>query len=94
MVRVNLDAFEEDFNGALDGLIADVTAEVERDTKGMSELQIAEYWVASSRKHLAEVERLYAPDCIIQNARSVLARREAVLADLQKSSNLETERGS
>lgn len=85
MARVNLDAFEEDFNGALDGLIADVTAEVERDTKGMSEMQVAEYWVANARKHLAEVERLDAPDCIIENARSVLARREVALTDLQNS---------
>lgn len=77
--QVNLDAFEEDFDGALDSLVVDVIARVDHDTSGMSELQVKQYWVDKARRHLAEVERLSAPECIIERARSVLARREAAL---------------
>ena len=38
MARVNLDDFEEDFEGALGKFTADVIAEVERDTQGMTDL--------------------------------------------------------
>lgn len=85
MTRVNLDDFEENFEGALAALTDDVIARVERETAGMNEVERAQYWVHGARRHLAEVERLNAPDCIIESARSVLARREAKLADLQKS---------
>lgn len=83
MARVNLDDFEEDFEGALGKLTADVIAEVDRDTQGMTNLERKQYWVRNARDQLAELERLKAPECLVDHAKAVLARREGELADLQ-----------
>jgi hypothetical protein len=79
-----IDDFETDFDGALTDLTAKVIAQVESDTKGMSEIEVAQYWVDASKDNLATLERLDAPDCIMERARSVLMRRETALAALRE----------
>jgi len=81
-----LDAFEENFDDALTALANDTIARIERDTDGMTDAECATYFLASARAHLARVEELNAPDCIIERARSVVARREAVLEKSQRES--------
>lgn len=84
-MEIDLEDFQSDFYGALEVLTNSTIARVERETAGMSEMEIKQYWVDRARQHLAKVEQLNAPDCIIERARSVLARREAALAALPPS---------
>jgi len=85
MSDVDIDDFTEDFDGALDALAKATIARVERETAGMTDAQIADYWLDSAKRHLAEVRRLDAPECIIEMAEQRVARSEAKRDALRKS---------
>ena len=73
----DIEDFTEDFDGALEALTKDVIARVDRETAGMTDEQIADYWLGSAKRHLAELRRLDAPECIIEMAEQRVARCEA-----------------
>lgn len=77
MSGVNLDDFTEDFEGALDTLTQDTIARVDRDTAGMSDLQVNDYFLKRALAHLAEMRKLDAPECIVEMAERNVARLEA-----------------
>ena len=77
MADVNIDDFTEDFEGALDVLVKDTIARVDRETAGMTDEQVADYWLDNAKRHLAELRRLDAPECIIEMAEQRVARSEA-----------------
>lgn len=77
MAGISIDDFIEDFDGALDALVAETIARVDRDTAGMSEVQIADYWLDRAKMHLSRLRDLSAPECIIEMAEQRLAKCEA-----------------
>lgn len=93
MTKPNIDDFCEDFDGALTSLVDEVTAQVDADTAGMTDVQIAEYWLCNACEHLREMWRIHklnpVPEFLMTQAQDRVAKRAVALTKLIEAKNVE-----
>lgn len=75
---------DTDFYSDLAKFANEVAAQIEAETKGMSDIQRAEYFLRGSREHLAELHNLKASRVLIEQAELRIARLAKELAGLTK----------
>ncbi len=66
---------EVDFDGWVSAQVADITAKVERETKGMTPEQMKLYWLESSLKQLHRLCALNAPSFLIKQQLKLVRKR-------------------
>jgi hypothetical protein len=88
--KPTIDDMCEDFEGALSRMTDHVVAEIDRETAGMDEIQLADYWLANARKHISELKDIearggFVPEFIMERAEEVAARRRDRVQSVQQA---------
>ena len=75
---------EPDFYSEIAKLAEEEAAEIEKATKGMTEIERKEYFLAGAREHLEILHELKAPKFLIEQAEQRIARLAKELAELKQ----------